>query len=118
SPFFAHLVKLGGATYLDLYPEDDPLEELKMGGLYESALILGHLFLKVSVHASELKVATLDSDWLEKKLAENPAFVPHRRGAEKRLILTGTTEEMQKFLTTIEAIPGAWPEPTSLKRAK
>src|SRR5687768_5465110 len=55
SKFSAHLVKLGDVMFLDLFPDsawtgsvpNNVLEKAKIGGVFQMALIPGHLIMKV-----------------------------------------------------------------------
>src|SRR5688500_1580573 len=69
SRFEGHLVKLGETLFLDLFPSDEPLANAKLGDLYRSALVPGHLILKVKL-GPKLELQMLDPDKLKKFLAD------------------------------------------------
>lgn len=117
SPFVAHLVQLGQHRFLDLCPDRDVLKDGKQGGLYNSALIPGHLFLKVQQISPVLQLGMLDVDWLDKLLKANPKAVAHQEMEGGGVVLTASTAELQAFVIKHWDTTNAWGEKLSnLKR--
>jgi hypothetical protein len=99
--FVAHLVKLQDKHFLDIFPGELPWEAEdpnKMDWPYNSFfLIPAHTFLKVDSIEPQLKLRlTLESD-MEKLLKDNPSAVEHTSVGD-RLVLTGSTKELQAFV--------------------
>ncbi len=99
--FVAHLVKLQDKLFLDIFPGELPWEAEdpnKMDWPYNSLfLIPSHTFLKVDSIEPQLKLRlTLESD-MEELLKENPSAVEHTSVGD-RLIITGSTKELQEFV--------------------
>ena len=99
--FVAHLVKLQNRFFLDIFPSElpwEPEDPNKMDWPYNSLfLIPAHTFVKVDSIESQLKLRlTLESN-MEKLLKENPNAVEHTSVGD-RLVLTGSTKELQAFV--------------------
>ena len=99
--FVAHLVKLQNRFFLDIFPSDlpwEPEDPNKMDWPYNSLfLIPAHTFVKIDSIESQLKLRlTLESN-MEKLLKENPNAVEHTSVGD-RLVLTGSTKELQAFV--------------------
>ena len=99
--FVAHLVKLQNKLFLDIFPGDlpwDTEDPNKMDWPYNSLfLIPAHTFVKIDSIEPQLKLQlTLESD-MEELLKENPSAVEHTSVGD-RLVLTGSTKELQAFV--------------------
>ena len=99
--FVAHLVKLQNRFFLDIFPSElpwEPEDPNKMDCPYNSLfLIPAHTFVKIDSIESQLKLRlTLESN-MEKLLKENPNAVEHTSVGD-RLVLTGSTKELQAFV--------------------
>ena len=99
--FVAHLVKLQNRFFLDIFPSElpwEPEDPNKMDWPYNSLfLIPAHTFVKIDSIESQLKLRlTLESN-MEKLLKENPNAVEHTSVGD-RLVLTGSTKELQAFV--------------------
>jgi hypothetical protein len=57
----------------------------------------GHLLFRVLAIEPELKLAACDYDWLEKYLDTHPHSLAHHK-EDKRLLLTASTSELQRFM--------------------
>ena len=94
--FKATLFELGAHRFLDLVPEEydypDSMPELVFASLFP-----GHLVLHVAQIEPVLEVALFDPDWVAELIEENPKALSHRIEAE-RILLTGKTRELQRFL--------------------
>jgi hypothetical protein len=115
SPFQAHLVQLGGHRFLDICPDASGLEKSALGGIYKTALIRGHLVLKVTQIRPTLQMQALDGDWVEKLLEKSPQALAHQKADEGDLVLTASTAALQSFLTLHWNTDGAWGDPSNLK---
>ncbi|MEW6306959.1 MAG: hypothetical protein AB1705_26140, partial [Verrucomicrobiota bacterium] len=60
SPFQAHLVQLGEFRFLDIYPDEDGLDDLPREAFFKASLIPGHLVLRVYQVEPELKLCLPD----------------------------------------------------------
>jgi len=99
--FVAHLVKLQNKLFLDIFPSDlpwDTEDPNKMDWPFNSLLLIpAHMFVKIDSIEPQLKLRlTLESD-MEELLKENPSAVEHTSVGD-RLVLTGSTKELQAFV--------------------
>lgn len=85
--FVANLVELGGRRFLDLCSSEYPLNP--------HVLPVHHIF-RITLSDNQLLVAPLDANKLEQTInAKEPAFPVAR--VDRRLVLTGSTAELQAF---------------------
>ena len=99
--FVAHLVKLQNRLFLDIFPSEPPWEPEdpnKMDWPYNSLfLIPAHTFVKVDSIEPQLKLRQTLESKMEELLKENPSAVEHTSVGD-RLVLTGSTKELQAFV--------------------
>ena len=99
----AHLFKLQGQLYLDLASMDQDYH-----------VIPPHYLLKITQLKPELRMAQIDHDWLKDFVRKNPAAVRHHpvpvgnAPEERRVVLTGTTSELQSFVTENLKAENVW----------
>ena len=102
--FRAHLLQLGKHRFLDVVLARTS-DEWK--GISRASVVVrpAHLFFKVEMDKSTLRLRALDVDWVEKLLKENPKAIAHERLHEpdvreedNRAMLTASTAELQKFI--------------------
>jgi hypothetical protein len=94
----AHLLKLGEARFLDLYPADPALQARLGDNPYSVGLIPVHVFLRVEEIGARLRMSCLGMDWLRERLKRDPSAVAHVLLADGRVVLTGETEALQAFV--------------------
>ncbi|HEV8544369.1 MAG TPA: hypothetical protein VGR78_18420 [Verrucomicrobiae bacterium] len=116
SPLSAHLFKVDGKLYLDLYPENEGFEDWPRDDFFKSTLVPAHIFFAVSDISPILRFRALQEDWLKEYLQKTPNAVPHTLVENSRLVFTGTTEQMQSFLKKAAGEKGAWSEPAELHK--
>jgi hypothetical protein len=113
------LFKVGGDTFMDLYPwdfdyapADSIIPNASDKGLYWNNLHLlpTHSVLRLlKSGADTLKLAMLDKDWLFKQLKANPSFIKHEiptaisknvesMDNDENILLSASTQELQAFL--------------------
>jgi hypothetical protein len=93
--FHVAVGKIGTDVFLDFSP-DDPAPEHGLNDFMSVNLIPAHVFAKVRKTNDALVLVTMDYEWLEKHLQENPKAIAHIL-QDKRPVLTATTGELQKF---------------------
>ncbi len=112
SPFVAHLFQINGQRFLDLFPDDSAMNDMKQASLYKFSLIPGHLLLRVKQIEPSLQSQVLDYDWLKKFLHEHPTALAHQYVGENsdhaRLVFTGPTAQLQQFIKQQLNNPDAW----------
>ena len=98
-----HMVRLGGLTFLDLYPKQE-----RNNGLYELNVIRAHTFIQVTMTEDSLGVSMLDWNWLEKALTAEPTALAHQKLEGGELLLTASTAALQEFILKSCADPAAF----------
>ncbi len=112
--FKTHLVELNDEYYMNFLPTNFMNTE--------NTFIRTHIksmnsFVKVEVDEEMLRVSLFNTQWFESYIEENPKeidFVKHEEG----VIITATTEELQKFIKKHASDPEVFINPTQLKRYK
>jgi len=92
----ATLFRLGDEQFIDVIAEDFELADGEWE-LVAASLFPGHLVLHVESIQPRLTMALIDVDWLGDYLENDPGALSHRI-ADDRILLTGTTRELQRFL--------------------
>ena len=110
--FVVHLARIGGATFLDLYPEE---REHPASSLYEDHWIRAHTFLLVEALGPELRLRAPETEWLARYLAEHPDALAHEDLGES-VVITASTEELQRFVLRHLETEGAFGYLAILKR--
>lgn len=99
--FVAHLVKLQNRLFLDIFPSElpwEPEDPNKIDWPYNTLfLIPAHTFVKVDSIEPQLKLRLMLESKIEELLKENPSAVEHTSVGD-RLVLTGSTKELQAFV--------------------
>jgi hypothetical protein len=111
--FSAHLLKIGGTLFLDLFP-DDP--KLAQNDYYKMHLLPAHSFVRISQIEPVLKMSLLDEGWLKKFLKTNPDAISYEQIPDM-VVLTAKPKALQRFLKGHLKTKGAFAEETVLKRA-
>ena len=99
--FVAHLVKLQGKLFLDVYPSEPPWDlddPNKVDWPYNTLfLVPTHTFVKIDSVGPKLKMRLMLETQLEKLLEVNPDAIEHV-AAKDKLVLTASTKELQAFV--------------------
>jgi hypothetical protein len=92
--FEAHMVKLGDMTFLDIFPvSNETLENLP--DLYRIHLLPAHTFMRVEQIEPDLQLRWVHVGEL---LEKDPNLLKHETLDEDRVVLTASTEDIQKFV--------------------
>ena len=107
--FDIHLVRLGQFLFLDASRRDETV----------STHILGRVWIEGDV----LRIALIDEDWLKAALSRKEVSVRYERlanenGDEDQIVLTASTEELQKLMLTCAKSVNGFSEPLELHRQK
>lgn len=93
--FSAHLFRIEGTMFLDLFPEE---REEETSGFYKIHLLPVHTFILVEQIEPNLKMSFMDGEWLESYLEEHPGSLRHEIVEDGGIVLTASTKELQAFL--------------------
>ena len=112
--FDANLFKLKQELFLDLMPTKCDYAT-NQADLVSVAMFPGHLIVRVPQLGSELKLAMIDYDWLEKHLKSNPKALAHHR-EDDRILLTADTRALQRFVLKHLGEEELFPKPGKMVR--
>ncbi len=113
----AFLVDLDGIYFLDLMPVPSEKMELEMGTL--AYFIATHNFLKFEARTDgTMQVSAFDISFLSDLLEQDPTLIKHEKTGDGNIILTASTEELQKFLIHYADNEDAFDESMNLSRIK
>lgn len=108
--FETHLLRLGDQLFMDFFPADliwEPRDPNEAPALNIFFVIPGHAFARVDAIEPKLRVRLLMDEDLSKFLKDNPNAVPYlEETSENRIVLTGSTEQLQEFLLANADDPG------------
>jgi len=93
--FEAHLVKIKGMMFLDLYPDSEFVKDLD--DFYKWHLLAVHTFMKVDSIEPSLRLRIIDFDKVEDILEDNPDAIKHEV-VDERIVLTAKTGQLQEFV--------------------
>ena len=97
--FVACLVKLGQRRFLDVFPNQSASDrENRKAGSYESFILPCHMFLRVDAIGDELKIRPMNDDRFRTLVEADPNAVAYAE-TDNGLVLTGSTKELQAFVT-------------------
>jgi hypothetical protein len=102
--FVAHLLKVDGRMYLDLFPDEPDLEA---NDFYKGHLLPVHSFMRIATIEPNLRCASVNPEWLDEFLKQNPDAIKHER-LEDGVVLTAQPKELQAFLAKHDTTEGAF----------
>lgn len=109
----AHLFKLNGQSFFDLFSADPECEVVPPP-------IPSHFLLRVIQITPTLRMAPMNNDWLKSVLVKDSKVLRHELIGEKpddrRVVLVAETAELQQFLRSHLNAEDAWKDTFSLKR--
>lgn len=91
--FNAHLVRLRDYVFLDIQPRQEPG---KLNEVLEAHLVGAHTFSRIWVEDNQVRMASLDEDWLKRMLREKKFLLSHEI-IDGRMLLTASTPTLQRF---------------------
>jgi len=97
--FEARLGMVGEHRFLDLFPDGSALEEGHHHWMYMVLLYPTHTFFQISLDGDQCRLKCLDLDKLVEWMKENPEAITHHIFEDERVLLTGTTAELQEFVS-------------------
>jgi hypothetical protein len=113
SEFEAHLVRLGATWFLDFFPKS-----IREGDeFYRIHFLRAHSLARVEIREDSVRMAFLNGSWLRKKIEGNAVDTPHEK-VDGSLLLTGTTDEVQKLAFFFGNDDEAFADPLSLERQR
>ena len=110
-----HLFKLGKRLFLDTFPEAEETAK-SQPTLYDFHLIPAHNLWRIWIERDKVRLAMLDSDWLEKAIKQEVAL--KHEELDGWPVLTAGTADLQTFITKHATDKEAFPHPLDLRRKK
>lgn len=98
--------RIRGVLYLDTAP---------LSSSEEHHYLSVHLFSRIDLNGDSLTLRTLDGEWMVKLADTKKLRTPFVR-RENEIILTGTPEELQKFVASAATNPDAYPDKSPFVR--
>jgi hypothetical protein len=113
--FSASLGKLNDTLFLDLYP-DEP--DLNANAFYKGHLLPVHTFIKIDQIEPTLQMRMMNPDIMKEMLEADPNLIPHEILEERdsQVVLTASTEELQRFMIEHANDEGLFDEASDMKR--
>ena len=94
---FATLFTLGEHRFLDVIAAEMEFADDEWE-IVQASVFPGHLLFHVEATDPTIRLALMDYDWLEEYIDDNPKALAHNRVGEERILLTGKTRELQRFV--------------------
>jgi hypothetical protein len=111
--FEAHIVRLGGNLFLDLFPKS-----IQEGDeFYRIHFVRGHSIARIEIGLDSSQMTFLSARWLQRKIEEKSIDTPHEK-VDGSLLLTGAVEEVQDLVFLHAEEEGAFSEPLTLERQR
>ncbi|MEN6577040.1 MAG: hypothetical protein ABFD90_11910 [Phycisphaerales bacterium] len=111
--FAAHLVQLDNMLFLDICPAKDTLKDMQE--FFSLHLVPAHTFMKVKQTEPNLVLSVINVEKVDNMLKDDPNLLKHER-MEDRLVLTASSQELQKFLLTYGRSDDMFKDDTELTR--
>ncbi|MBN1796459.1 MAG: hypothetical protein JW804_07285 [Sedimentisphaerales bacterium] len=93
--FKAHLTKIEGKLFLDLFPEE---AEINANDYYKMHILPAHSFLKIEAVDPNLVIRAMNPDTMKELLKNNPDILKHEFIESDYPVLTASTEQLRKFM--------------------
>jgi hypothetical protein len=111
--FEAHLTKIDGHLFLDIFPK---AADLPQNAFFKIHLVPAHSFLLIhEISPQQLELSAVNARWLGEYLEEHPDALKHET-RKQHLMLTASTEQLRKFFAQHATTPKAFGDPSTLKR--
>lgn len=109
--FEAHLLRLGPYWFLDFLPVISP----QGNSFWQMHMFRAHSVAKIEVSQDTLQIAFFDGSWLRKQIDENNLDISYQ-WTDGALLLTATTEEVQRLVYLYATDDDAFPNALTLSR--
>ena len=101
----------------DLFVDFVPAHPDKHGATYQLRFRPAHHFFTIKSDGQTLQLGMLDEEWMEKAIQKGNVKIDHAvAGETHKLVLTATTEELQRFVREHETDTAAFSQMNELHR--
>lgn len=114
--YIVHLVKLGNYYFLDFELALSDEEEEKLIGNLFSPVLITHKFAKIDISKEKLKVYMFDDEWISDLFDQQKIRMKHEKLENGSILLTASTNELQKFVKKYAAEKKAFSDELILTR--
>lgn len=118
--FEIHLVRLGKQRFVDIFPWEKYNEKMINEWMMANLLPV-HTFAKIELRGDSLFLSHIDGSWVKDLVKNNQIRISHEKvdlyGGEE-IVLTASTEQLQKFILKYQDDPKAFVEPDVFVRRR
>jgi hypothetical protein len=115
--FDIQLGKIGDSWFMDVYPEEKTQQLHLRNTIYNHHQLRTHTFAKIQIDGDSMKVAPLESDWVEQLADSGKVPIPYVR-TEGEVLFTASPQELQSFILKYVNEEKAFPHPGRFYRVK
>jgi hypothetical protein len=115
--FDIQLGKIGGQWFMDAYPEEKTQQMHLKNTIYNHHQLRTHTFSKIWFEGDSMKIAPLESDWVEQMIDSDRVAIPFAR-TEGEVLFTASPQELQGFILKYMNAEKAYPNPGRFYRVK
>jgi hypothetical protein len=111
--FELHLVRLGKYFFVDIFPWEKYNEKL-INEFMVANLLPVHTFAKMEVRGDSLFLSQINGEWVSDLIKNNQIRISHEKlmlYGDTEIVLTASTQELQKFLLKYQNDPQAYVQP-------
>lgn len=110
--FKVHLIMLENEYYINFFP----IEYMNTENTFIRAHVKSlHSFAKLYVDEEKLKISLFNTQWFEDLIADKPEEIAFSEN-EEGIVITASTEDLQKFIVKYSKYEEAFVESSELKR--
>lgn len=113
SEYEVNLVKLGKQYYFDFYPADQQKALSDLDEFLFLHLFPVHTFAKAELEEEKVVFYMFDADWMAKLIGQRKIRIRHEE-VDDMILLSASTEELQKFVLKYGGDPKAYIDPVTL----
>lgn len=112
--FDAGLGKINNIMFLSIFPQEP---KLKQNDYYKFHILRAHSFIRIDQIEPTLVMRVMNPDKTKEMLKNDPNLIKYEI-VQDRIVLTASTEELQKFMKAHANDEGLFGEPGELERVK
>ena len=120
--FIGYTKKLNGNEYIDLYPREDlaTIINRKDNSFVNNHFFPVHTFSKIRIQEGQLTIEPFDDQWIRDLIVNNRVRLKHELVGEvhQKVLITASTEELQKFVIKYGNEENAFDDPIILKKIR
>ncbi|MDZ7754803.1 hypothetical protein [Rhodohalobacter sp.] len=110
SAFIGHFIELNEQLYFDLFPLNTWAT-----GLLENHYFPVHTFSKIELQNGEMNIRLFKSSWIKEQIEDNRVRIKHEK-IEDGVLITASTNELQRFVERYGETEEAFEDPISLQK--